>query len=69
MVKTIKTKGKNIFKSKTLWVNSVLAIMAGLNQLGDLGVAPERVILGMAIGNILLRFLTKEPVNLLPSKA
>lgn len=65
---------KNIFKSKTFYVNLITAVVSivGFFQ-GQEWVAqnPEAVaILGTVVGvaNVILRLLTKEAVSVLPQK-
>lgn len=60
-------KGKNIFKSKTFWLN--VASSAAAIASGELGFAlsPHIAIPVVAAANIANRFLTDEPVRL-PSR-
>jgi len=66
MANTINSGRKKPWKSKTIWANTILVLMAGLNQLGELGVSPERMILAIGLLNILLRLVTKEQLEILP---
>ena len=58
--------GKSLFKSKTFWVNVLIAGIAALTALNDVEFSPETIaFFGMTIGfaNIILRTLTKEPIK------
>ncbi len=58
--------GKSLFKSKTFWVNLLIAGLAALTALNDIDFSTETVaFFGMAIGlgNIVLRTITKEPIK------
>ena len=53
---------KPFYKSKTIWVNVIVAI--GLGILGiDIGVDPEIELIGLALVNLGLRFITKEGIS------
>ena len=54
---------KNIFQSKTFWVN-VLMIAASM---GDV-LPPEYAAQIVAVANLILRILTNQPINILPRK-
>lgn len=61
---------KSIFISKTFWFNVFSAIAAIATALGlDLGLTEEvqmEVVAGItAVGNVVLRFVTKQPVKVL----
>jgi len=57
---------KNILFSKTFWFNTELLAAELAQILGDFQVLPaQHVALGLAIGNVFLRVLTKVPVTLL----
>jgi hypothetical protein len=68
MVNTKKNSTKSWWKSKTLWLNTVMFILAGLNQLSELGISPEKVVMLIAAFNMILRFLTKEPIAPVPKE-
>lgn len=61
-------EGKDFYKSKTFWVNlvAIVASIAGVFSL-DLGLDPETqtavVASIMGVVNIVLRFITKEPIK------
>jgi hypothetical protein len=57
---------KTFLKSKTLWVNALVFIgtIAGIKELAP-DLSEEIVIAGLAVVNIVLRFLTKDPITLL----
>ena len=67
---------KSIFKSKTLWLNAIMGLMACaafiepefLTALGFAGDAQQKIltIVGVltAIGNIFLRMLTNQPLEI-----
>jgi len=59
---TESTTGKSIFKSKTLWAN-LIAVLAMFAQ-NSYGVAiePETQVSILAVVNVVLRLVTKEPV-------
>jgi len=53
---------KSILKSKTFWVNILVAIALGVLGV-DIGVDPETEILLFALVNLGLRVVTKEAVK------
>lgn len=56
-------KSKSILKSKTFWINVLMATAAlGAGQMGVTIPEPASVVI-VAISNILLRILTTEPVH------
>ena len=56
---------KKPWQSKTLWFNGVAAALEILQLFGPLNLmSPEMLALGMGVGNILLRLVTKQPVSL-----
>ena len=64
---------KSIFLSKTFWVNAIVLLIGLLTQLGDqTWISPEilaiitSVVLPMV--NVVLRWLTTQPVRVLPIK-
>jgi hypothetical protein len=58
-------KSKKIWKSKTLWVNALLGVLAVLDIAGEVTGNPQAIIAGMAITNIILRLITKEPIKVI----
>ena len=62
----MENESKSIFESKTIWINVVAAaITAGLNLAGI--PVPEGVMIATiasAVVNIILRFITKQPVHI-----
>ncbi len=55
---------KNIFKSKTFWLN-LLAIVTTIVPVLPVNIQ-QHAVPALAVGNIILRKLTKEPVSVLP---
>lgn len=60
---TIVEVKKNPFKSKTLWVNFVVAAIAFVPSVQS-AVSPEAVAMVLTTVNILLRLLTKDKIGL-----
>ncbi len=62
--------GKSIFLSKTLWFNGLSMLATGAGFLsGSLAAHPEIVtvlVIVQALANIVLRFVTVEPVAMKP---
>lgn len=58
---------KNFLFSKTLWVNGLVLAGSffGIKELGP-ELSTEIVVAALAVINIVLRFLTKKPLKLLP---
>ncbi len=59
--------GKNILKSKTLWANVLAVALLIGQQVGGVSPAnldPQTQGIILAVINIVLRFLTKQPVKL-----
>jgi ABC-type transporter lipoprotein component MlaA len=56
-------KSKNFLKSKTLWVNAILGVLAVLDVAGEVTGNPQAIIAGMAIANIILRLITNKPIT------
>jgi len=58
--------GKSKYLSKTIWVNTLVLIGTGAGWMaGSLSSYPELVaglVIAQALVNILLRFVTKEPI-------
>ena len=54
---------KSIFKSKTFWVNIIVAVIIGIFGI-EIGVDPQIELLLVCIVNIGLRFATNESVKL-----
>ncbi|MFA5345369.1 MAG: hypothetical protein WC315_03765 [Candidatus Omnitrophota bacterium] len=63
---------KSIFASKTLWVNTISLVATGTGFFaGALTAHPDLVcwlVLIQAAANIVLRFMTKEPVSVVSKK-
>lgn len=59
-------EAKNVLKSKTLWFNVLGAAAMLFGDGGALGhvLAPDEVGLGLAVGNLVLRFFTDRKVIL-----
>ena len=58
---------KPFWQSKTFWFNAIVLLVAVFEALGQLNLSwlnPEIVVVVLTIGNVLLRFVTKEPVTL-----
>jgi len=53
---------KSILKSKTFWVNIIVAVVLGIFGV-DIGIDPETEILLFALVNLGLRVVTKEAVK------
>ena len=54
---------KNVFASKTFWFNAIsTAVTVASGQTG-LNIPPKIAVPVVAIGNIVLRLLTKQPVT------
>lgn len=62
MPETQTVETKNILKSKTFWFN----ILGGVASTVLTSVPDEYKLIAMAGGNVLLRLITKQPVNVLP---
>ena len=64
-IEKAKQKGKPWYKSKTIWVN-LIALIAILASFKGIEITPEeqaQIVAGiLAVVNILLRFITHEPV-------
>jgi hypothetical protein len=58
-------KSKSFLRSKTLWVNALLGVLAVLDLAGEVTGNPQAIIAGIAIVNIILRLITKEPIKLI----
>jgi hypothetical protein len=54
---------KSPFKSKTIWVNVIVAALAFFPVLSD-KVSPEFVTIGLGFVNVLLRLITKDKIGL-----
>ncbi|MGD8500057.1 MAG: hypothetical protein PVJ86_05390 [Phycisphaerales bacterium] len=59
---------KDFWKSKTIWFNGVAAVLYLVNQLGYADFVPDAGVMALvaAVVNIVLRFVTKQPVTILP---
>jgi len=59
--------GKGLLRSKTFWVNALTGVVAVLAAVGSISVVPVVAIpwlgAGLAIANVLLRLMTKEPIT------
>lgn len=62
--------GKPFWQSKTFWVNVLIVVVIILESTGVIDVVPDEVqleqyaILIVGLINIVLRFVTKEPITL-----
>lgn len=56
--------GKVWYKSKTLWFNGLLAAAIAFTQAIGHPMGEELIASIVCLGNVLLRFLTKEPVSI-----
>jgi len=56
-------EGKVWYKSKTLWFNGLLAAAIAFTEAIGYPMSPELIGAITVFGNIILRFLTKEPVT------
>jgi uncharacterized membrane protein len=54
---------KAFWKSKTLWVNIIAAILLGIMDL-QVGIEPQTEVLIITLINIILRIVTSEGVSL-----
>jgi len=54
---------KSVFKSKTLWINLILALVAFFPSVAE-KLTPEVVMQAVAVVNMVLRFFTKDKVSL-----
>jgi len=70
-IERAKKRGKPWYRSKTVWVN-VVALIAVLASFKGVEIAPEeqaQIVAGiLAVVNILLRFITDEPITIKTSK-
>lgn len=58
-----KSVGKNWWKSKTLWFNFVVLVIGVVEVVTQVYVIPPDVlVLVDGVGNVLLRFLTTDPI-------
>ena len=53
---------KSLFKSKTLWVNAIIAVLAFFPDVQK-AISPDMLIMLFAVANMILRVVTKEPVD------
>ena len=65
--------GKPFYKSKTFWFNLLALIVAIANAFGYAEFKPDPHVADLAMGmiavmNLVLRFMTKEPVYVLPRR-
>lgn len=60
------SNGKKIWKSKTLWFNVLAAVVLVASEVGFGGFEadPQLMALVAAAANVVLRFVTREPVEL-----
>ena len=56
-------ENKSVFKSKTLWVNLIIAVVAFFPSVAE-KLSPEVVMQGMALVNMVLRLVTKDKLQL-----
>lgn len=55
---------KSIFSSKMFWVNAIMFGIEIFQSLSDTHVVPEQwVLVGLPIANIILRWVTTQPVS------
>lgn len=54
---------KSAFKSKTLWVNLIVAVAAFFPGVAE-KLSPEVVLQALAVVNMILRFVTKDKIYL-----
>lgn len=59
---------KNVFKSKTVWVNAITAVLGMVTYIVGMDVLPPGVVavvtgLVVPIANVVLRFMTNEAVT------
>lgn len=61
---------KSIFLSKTFWVNVLSILVTVFNQdfLTGLGLSPQYQIIVLGVINLILRLITTQPVEILPSE-
>lgn len=58
-------KVKSIFSSKTFWFNVASAALLVLQEVSASQLlSPEKQVIATLVGNILLRFITNQPVNI-----
>ncbi len=61
--------GKSLIKSKTFWVNLIVITIALFTAIADLSLIQENpdsvavVVMLIGLGNIVLRYVTKEPIK------
>ena len=58
-----KKYGKKWYKSKTLWVNLIALVALFLNDKLGFPLPQEEQMAILAVVNIILRFITKEPIR------
>jgi hypothetical protein len=65
MAKKWYENAKNLFKSKTFWVNLVALVAYGAKKYGGVEEVPDPLVDSglLAIANIILRLVTKQPVT------
>jgi hypothetical protein len=51
------------FKSKTVWFNVITGVLAVVNELSGKVVPTETAATIIAIGNVILRFVTTKPLS------
>jgi Mg2+/citrate symporter len=56
-------KAKYCLKSKTVWVNIILVVVGVVSLLTEQEQATEVVVLISAVANLILRYLTKQPIT------
>ena len=56
---------KSLFSSKTFWMNAIAFSVEIFQSLADTQVVPEQwILVGLPIANIVMRWITKDPVTL-----
>jgi predicted negative regulator of RcsB-dependent stress response len=56
--------GKPFWKSRTIWFNvvAIVVVIAGIFGYAEFEADPQLVTLAAVIGNLILRFMTGEPI-------
>jgi hypothetical protein len=60
-------KAKSLWSSKTFWFNVLSGALEVAQILLDFRVIEaDKILMGMAVGNVILRYVTKQPVTVTP---